>query len=255
MELYYTCCLFVFGTILGSFYNVVGSRLAREESIVFPGSHCTYCNHKLTPLELIPIFSYIFQGGKCKKCKKKLSVYYPMSEFITGLLFAICYLEFGFTIHFAIGIIFASILMMIVASDIENMVIPDELLVIGVVLIGILQVFDLGWEQALFRILSGFGAFFFMWGLKLFGDFLFKKESMGGGDIKLLFLFGMVLGFPMSIVSIFVSSMIGLPVSLILTRNKKTDIIPFGPYLCVGAMLLFLIPITFSELLNMLTFY
>lgn len=255
MEIYYICCLFVFGTIFGSFYNVVGSRLAKGESIVFPGSHCTYCNHKLGVFELIPVFSYIFQKGRCKKCKKKLSIYYPMSECLTGLLFALCYIVFGFSLHFVIGIIFVSILMMIIASDIENMIIPDELLVIGSILIFIILIFEVGMKGAFLQLLQGVCSFFFMWGLKLFGDFLFKKESMGGGDIKLLFLFGLVLGFPLSIVSIFLGSMIGLPISIFFMSKKRSDIIPFGPYLCFGAITLFLLNIPFADMLKALTFY
>ena len=82
----YSIMLFILGICFGSFFNVVGYRLPNNMSLAFPPSHCTNCNHKLGALELIPIFSYIFQGGKCKHCKEKISVFYPIFEFITGII-------------------------------------------------------------------------------------------------------------------------------------------------------------------------
>ena len=254
MEWYYIICLFIFGTIFGSFFNVVGSRLAHNESIVYPSSHCTYCKHKLGALELIPILSYLLQKGKCKWCHKKLSPYYPISEFITGICFSLCFIIFGWSWQFVIAICFISFLVMIVSSDIEDMIIPDELLVIGTICIMLLQSPAYGIGYAVSHFIQGIGAFFFMWGIKLFGDYLFKKESMGGGDIKLLFFFGVVLGFPMAVLSIFVGSLIGLPIS-ILFQYKKTHIIPFGPYLCLGAAILLFLNIPWDQLINMLIMY
>lgn len=251
MELYYMICLFVFGTIFGSFFNVVGSRLAHNESIIYPSSHCTYCKHKLGASELIPILSYFIQGGKCKWCKKKLSFYYPLSEFLTGVCFSLCYVVFGFTWQFLIGIVFISFLIMIVSSDIEDMIIPDELLIIGSILIILLQIPAYGVSYMLSHLLQGICAFFFMWALKIFGDHLFHKESMGGGDIKLLFFFGLVLGFPLAVLSIFVGSVIGLPISVAF-QLKNSHVVPFGPYLCIGAISLLFLNIPFDQLLDMM---
>ena len=78
MELYYTIVSFFFGIVLGSFYNVVGYRLPRGESLIYPSSHCTNCNHKLGILDLFPIFSYLFLGGKCRYCKEKISLFYQL---------------------------------------------------------------------------------------------------------------------------------------------------------------------------------
>ena len=97
MELYYALCFFVLGTILGSFYNVVGFRLPKGESIIYPASHCPNCNHKLQFWELLPILSFAFQRGKCTSCKQKISWFYPIFEFSCGLIFALAFLSFGFT--------------------------------------------------------------------------------------------------------------------------------------------------------------
>ena len=106
MELSIIIGLFVLGTILGSFYNVVAYRLPKGESIIYPASHCPNCNHKLRPWELIPIFSYLLQRGKCSKCKQKISIFYPISEILCGLLFVFCYLSFLIFLYFIIVLIF-----------------------------------------------------------------------------------------------------------------------------------------------------
>ena len=129
MELYYTIVSFFFGIVLGSFYNVVGYRLPRGESLIYPSSHCTNCNHKLGILDLFPIFSYLFLGGKCRYCKEKISLFYPIFEFTTGVLFAISYKVFGASIDFFIAIILISTLLIIIISDYQTMIIPDKLLI------------------------------------------------------------------------------------------------------------------------------
>lgn len=255
MEMYYTVVCFLFGIVLGSFYNVVGYRLPREESLIHPSSHCTNCNHKLGILDLFPIFSYLFLGGKCRYCDQKISLFYPIFEFTTGMLFAISYQVFGPTIDLAIALIFISTLLIVVISDYQTMIIPDELLIFSIILLLPCIWIRGGVEGLLISILHGFGAFLFMFALKKFGDILFKKESMGGGDIKLMFLFGMVLGFAMSIVSVFVASFIGLPISLWILYKKKNHEIPFGPFLASAAILLFLFQINFDSIINLFIRY
>ena len=107
-----------------------------------------------------------------------------------------------------------------------------------------------GISEALSSILNGIVAFTFMFLLKKFGDYIFKKESMGGGDIKLMFIFGMVLTFPVAIMSIFVGSLIGLPISLLLLNNDNSHIIPFGPFLALGAIVLLLMQVDLNTIIN-----
>ena len=102
-------------------------------------------------------------------------------------------------------------------------------------------------------ILNGIGAFIFMFALKLFGDFIFKRESMGGGDIKLLGVYGLVLGFPMSMVSVFLSAFIGLPISLIIIKKCKSHEIPFGPFLAIAAIIIWFSKLDYNALINILT--
>ena len=215
-----------------------------------PYSHCTVCNHKLGPLELIPVFSFLFQGGKCKNCKTKISWYYTIFELLTGFLFLASYLRFGFSARCFMALALSSILVIIIISDYKYYIIPDELIIVGILLIGVGQFLVGGgsfntfqWQEALsqlfFSLVNGFGSFLLMYGIKLFGDRLFKKESMGGGDIKLMFVIGMALDFPLAIISIFVASIIALPIAIILMKMKSTHEIPFGPFLSLATLLLF----------------
>ena len=244
---------FVIGAIFGSFYNVVGYRVPKGESLLYPASHCTKCNHKLGPLELIPILSFLFLGGKCKKCKVKISWFYPIFEFCSGLLFALSYVAFGFTLECLLSIVFISMLLIIIISDYQTMIIPDSVLIVFSAMIILIKYFIVGIEGVGISLLHAIGAFVFMLLLKLFGDFLFKKESMGGGDIKLLAVYGLVFGFPMSIVSVFIAAIIGLPIALIVVKKNSNHEIPFGPFLAIGAILIILLKLDFNTLLSLLT--
>lgn len=253
MEVYFTILLFIFGTILGSFYNVVGYRLPRGESIAFPPSHCTKCNHRLSALELIPIFSFLFQKGKCKNCKAKISWFYTIFEFITGIMFAISYLVFGLSMDLVIAITFISMLLIVIISDYQTMIIPDELLIFTGILL-IIEIFiKSGLNIMLSSLLNGVIMFAIMFIIKLIGDFMFKKESMGGGDIKLMFIYGLVLGWPTSCVSICLASFIGLPISLVLLKKNNNHEIPFGPFLAIAAIILILCKIDINTIINLLT--
>ena len=253
MEIYYAIVLFVFGTIFGSFYNVVGDRLADGKSIIYPPSHCPKCKHRLTPLELVPIFSYLFQGGKCKNCKCKIPLFHPLYEIFVGLLFTFSYISFGFTGDLVIAITFVSMLAIIIVSDYYYMIIPDEILIFFGVTLALEVLLINGIDAFGISLLSGIISFGVMFLIKLFGDFIFKTESMGGGDIKLLFFLGFILGWPQALLSIFLGSIIGLPISLIVLKIKNTNIIPFGPFLALGAIIILLTQFNIEILLNALT--
>ncbi|MBQ8871951.1 MAG: prepilin peptidase [Bacilli bacterium] len=253
MELYYAIVLFVFGTIFGSFYNVVGDRVADGKSIIYPPSHCPKCKHRLTPLELVPIFSYLFQGGKCKNCKCKIPLFHPLYEIFVGLLFMFSYISFGFTGDFVIALTFVSMLAIIIVSDYYYMIIPDEILIFFGVTLALEVLLINGIDAFGISLLSGIISFGVMFLIKLFGDFIFKTESMGGGDIKLLFFLGFILGWPQALLSIFLGSIIGLPISLIVLKIKNTNIIPFGPFLALGAIIILLTQFNIEILLNALT--
>lgn len=252
MELYYTIILFIFGTVFGSFYNVVGSRLPNGESIVNPPSHCSNCNHKLGFWELFPIISYICLGGKCKNCKTKISIIHPLFELVTGFLFAVSYRIFGFSFDLIIALTFISALLIIIVSDFNYMIIPDEVLVFFGILVIIEILIIGGLDVVLKALVNGMISFVFMLIVKIIGDFIFKREAMGGGDVKLLALFGIVLGWENAIASIFIAAFIGLPISLILLIKNKNNVVPFGPFLGMAAIIILLLKFNIVEFINLL---
>ena len=237
---------------MGSFYHVVATRLSCGESIVSPPSHCIKCNHKLSWYENIPIISYIVQKGKCRHCHEKIPFSCFVSEIVTGVLFAVCFHSYGFSANLAIGLVFISGLITVIISDIEYMIILDEVLIFCSLLIIILEIIFLGLEQTAYHIYAGIGAFLGMYIIKLIGDKLFKKESLGGGDIKLMFLFGIVIGFPLAICTIFLATFIAFPIALIILVTNRENVIPFGPFLSMSAILILISKINFEDILNFL---
>ena len=250
METIYLIIFFVFGSVMGSFYHVIATRLSNGRSIVSPSSHCENCNSKLKWYELIPIVSYLIQGGKCRNCKSKLPISYFLIEVCTGVLYAVCFHVFGFKLELLTALIFVSSLIIIIISDIEYMIILDEVLIFAISSIIIIDLFDIGMYETCLRILAGIGSFATMYLIKKIGDILFKQESLGGGDIKLMFLVGLVIGYPMAVCNIFFGTFIAFPIALFLLISKKDNIIPFGPFLSMAAILLYIWGINFTDVIN-----
>jgi len=254
MQLSMIIGLFFLGAILGSFYNVVAYRITKGESIVYPASHCPNCNHKLKPWELIPIFSFLLQKGKCSSCKTKISWFYPLSEIVCGLMFVLAYLSFGISFDLIIALTFISMLIIIVLSDYYYMIIEDSVLIVFGLLL-LLEIFLInGFDVLLISIKNGLISFGIMFLLKIFGDLLFKKESMGGGDIKLMLVIGIIIGWDMSIITIFLSALLAFPVSLFVLKSKKNHEIPYGPFLALASLIIYLTHFNLDILLELLTF-
>ena len=240
MNIYYGVLIFIFGLVFGSFYTVVGERLPLGKSLINPPSHCSNCNNRLGILELIPVLSFIILGGKCKKCKSKIPILSTLIELFTSILFLIAYVKFGISIKLFIALIFISMLIIVIVSDTRYMVICDEVLIIGNIIIFILLIISIGMKASLMSLFYGLASFIIMLSIKTLGDMIFKRESMGGGDIKLMFTFGLVLGIPSAVASIFLASFIGLPISLIVMKKNSSHELPFGPYLSISAIILLL---------------
>lgn len=253
MEFYLAVIVFVFGTLLGSFYNVVGYRLPKGLSIVRPGSFCPKCNHSLKWYELIPIFSFVIQKGKCRKCKCNISYFYPLMELLTGILFVISYLLFGFSFEFLIAILISSFFVIVIVSDVNYLVIPDETTIFFSLAIIIIKLIAYGIEACIKSILYGMFLFAVMYIIMLIGNKLFKKESLGGGDIKLMFFVGTILSLPNGLFAIFLSSFLALPISLYAYLKNKNRVIPFGPFILLAAFIIFAFDIDVLDLLAYLT--
>ncbi len=231
--------VFLLGLAIGSFLNVLIDRLPVGENVLVGRSHCDFCKKTLKWYELIPLFSFIIQGGKCRRCHKKLSLQYPLIELITGLGFVFFYqvLDYPIIILFAYWIIFSSLLVIFVA-DLKYQIIPDSMVVAGSIGAAVRlfsQISPIGFIGVLPYVLSAVGAlgfFFFLW-------FITKGRGMGLGDVKLVFLLGLLLGFPGIIVALYAAFLTGAVVGVILILRGKKSLkgqVPFGPFLIIGTI-------------------
>lgn len=252
MQYVYLVMFFLFGTAFGSFYNVLGCRIPNNESIIKPGSHCERCGHMLKWYELIPILSYIFLGGKCRNCKEKLSILYPATELFCGILFAVSYKSFGFSLELIVALTLVSMLILVISSDINYMIIPNRFIIVPSIIILIIRFIDGGFLQFAISLLGGICSFAVMYGIMKLGNFLFKKECLGGADVKLMFVVGLILPSFLSIVVVIIASFIALPVSIYLYIRNSENVIPFGPFLVLGLLVLYFMKINTTDLLNFL---
>ena len=252
-NIYYIIFFFILGTVMGSFYHVVGTRLSIDESIFKPKrSYCPMCGHTLKWYELIPLVSYLIQGGKCRKCKKQIPFQYFFVELFSGILYAVSFYSFGFTLDLVVALLLVSLFLIVVVSDFNYLMIPDEVTLTIGFLIVIVNFFRLGIQGGLYSLGSGALLFGIMFLLMELGNFLFKTESLGGGDIKLMFVVGLVLHPLLGVLVIFLSSFIALPVSLILYLYNKEKIIPFGPFILVSMLFLFFLKVDLNMVLSFL---
>lgn len=236
MEMVYTVFAGVFGLIFGSFYNVVGLRVPKQESIVSPPSHCVSCNRQLTVLDLIPVFSYIFLRGKCRSCGAKVSPIYALSELATAGLFAFATWQLGITAELAVALLFISLLVIINVSDLAYMLIPDKVLLFFLPLIIIARMFSplQPWWDSIAGAAIGFGLLFLI--------AIISKGGMGGGDIKLFFVIGLVLGTVKTLLTLFLASVIGMVIGIVVLKirgqGRKTPV-PFGPSIAIAAIIVY----------------
>jgi len=239
--LFFGTLSFLIGLILGSFLNVVVFRLPRKQSIIFPPSRCTFCQTKLTFWQLIPILSFFLLKGKCFTCKKRISIRYPIIEFLTGLLFLATSLQ---SINPWSLILrdwpFISFLLAIAFIDLEHQIIPDQLSLSGLC-VGLLTCSmksELGILGALSGAGLGFGIFYFL----AWVYFVLRgKMGLGGGDIKLLAMIGAFIGPYGVLITILISSILGSLVGIGLLyiqreKNFSEFILPYGPFLVAGAL-------------------
>ena len=254
MNILYLIIFFILGLFMGSFYTVVGLRLPKHEKFINGRSHCDSCNHELSFLDMIPIISFIFLKGRCRYCKKKIDSLSTFMELFTGILFALSYFAFGFSYELAIALGIVSMLIIISVSDLTYYIIPDEVLIffIGYFLI----IFGLrnGIIYTFVNILSGLILFCIMYTIMLIGNFLFKKESLGGGDIKLMFVIGLVLSPLLGLFVIFFGSLLALPISFLILWRKKTKLIPFGPFLLIAFLFIYFTKLDTKMILDFLDF-
>jgi leader peptidase (prepilin peptidase) / N-methyltransferase len=225
--------ILLIGLLLGSFFNVVGLRVPKGESIVKPRSHCPSCKRTLTAWELVPVVSYVVQGGKCRGCGVRISPLYPFVELFTAILFTISLLVVGWSKELVVSWTLISLLMIIFVSDIRYMIIPDKVLLFFAVIFIIERIFVplLPWWDSLVGAVVGFSLLLLI--------AVLSKGGMGGGDIKLFALLGFVLGWKMVLLAFFLSTLYGTVfgmIGMVLGKVRRGEPMPFGPYIVFGTL-------------------
>lgn len=245
--------IFLLGLIVGSFLNVCIVRMPLEKSVITPRSHCVHCKKMIPWYDNIPVISYLLLGCRCRFCRAKISPRYALVELLTGILFYVFYRHFGLSAVLAPYLIMLSGLIVATFVDFEYRIIPDEISVGGIVvgficsiLVPALHVQGIDpqatWWMAhlksagysLLGILVGGGTIYLM---GVLGDFLFKKESMGGGDVKLLAMMGAFIGWKYALLAFFLAPFFGGVYGVIEKIRVKESTIAYGPFLAVSGVI------------------
>lgn len=228
----------IFGALIGSFLNVCILRLPQEESIITPGSHCPHCHNPIAFYDNIPLISYLLLRGKCRRCHGPISLQYPLVEAITALFSLFLFVRYGPSLSYLFYFSFIAALIAVTVIDLYHQIIPDAISLpgIGVGLLASLVLPHMTFLDSLIGTVVGGGSLFVV---ATVYQWLFKREGMGGGDVKLLAMIGAFLGWKAVILTILVSSLIGSMTGIAIMIGKGRTYkyaIPFGPFLSLGAV-------------------
>lgn len=231
---------FIFGAAMGSFLNCAAWRIAHKESFLKGRSHCPECGHTLGFWDLIPIFSWLFLKGKCRYCKRKVSVRYLLTELAFGLLSVGCLLCYDLSLLCLRNYIFGCCLFLLSLVDLETMEIPDGCHIVMIAAWILTAPFlGMSWKEVLVQHVLSFvlygGAIL---GLSLLMDKVLKRDSMGGGDIKLIAVMSLYLGLVSSLFTLILSCILGLIFAAIGKNKNEEKQFPFGPSLAAAAWIM-----------------
>jgi leader peptidase (prepilin peptidase)/N-methyltransferase len=247
--------VFIFGSIVGSFLNVCIHRMPKSESVVWPRSHCPKCQKRIPGYDNIPFVSFLLLRGRCRFCRQKISLRYPLVELITALLMVALFNRFGLNYEFFLYMVMLWCLIIATFVDISHRIIPDEVSVGGMI-IGFIMVSATGFAfsplkftfspmlKSALGIIAG-GGIIYATGV-LFDLVYFKllkrpaingeTESMGGGDVKILAMIGAFMGWQLAILTFFLAPFLGMVIGIINLTTKKDHTIPYGPFLSIAAL-------------------
>lgn len=248
--------VFIFGSIVGSFLNVCIHRMPLGESVVWPHSHCPKCKKKIPTYDNIPFLSFILLKGRCRFCKERISLRYPLVELITAIMFVVLFNHYGLSYEFFVFVIFICSLIIATFVDIKHRIIPDEVSIGGIILGFILNSvrgFNVGpFTYDAKPMLNSFLGIIIGAGIIYLTRFLFdlvyfkilknppvqgETSCMGDGDIILLAMIGAFLGWRAAILTFFIAPFLGIVVGVINLIVKKEHIIPYGPFLSLAALI------------------
>ena len=245
MDTLILCFAGIFGLLFGSFLNVCIYRIPRDKSIVWPPSSCPGCNARIKWYDNIPVLSYLWLRGKCRSCKQPISLQYPVVELLTGALTVLFVWRFGLSVWTFVTVAAVYALIILSVIDLELMIIPDRFS-LGLIVLGLAfacanpNFSGVWWQKELSSLLGAGVGLFGVLAIALIGTWMFKKEAMGGGDVKLMGGVGAFIGWEGVITTVVFASFFGLVYALFLMifKGKKGgDAIPFGPFLSLGTLI------------------
>ncbi|HEY0427895.1 MAG TPA: prepilin peptidase [Pyrinomonadaceae bacterium] len=260
--------IFLLGACIGSFLNVIIHRIPNEESIVFPNSACPKCKNPIKPYDNIPVLSWLILGGKCRNCKNAISPRYPAVELLNALLFLLVFWQIGFNPFLLVALVFVTAIVALIFIDAEHMILPDVInfpllffalivrlafaFAFGSAYFSDLQFFPLNqmsnlpvWLVSLIgAVLGGLVGGGFLWLVGAIWKKLRGVDAMGLGDVKMMFAVGAILGWRLTLLSIFLGAFSGAIIGVVvISRQKDKDLqtqIPFGIFLGIGSILVLL---------------
>ena len=226
----------ILGLVIGSFLNVCIYRIPVEESIAFPPSHCSKCKHDLSPIDLVPVISYIFLRGKCKYCKENISIRYPLIESLNGILYLIVFFKFGLTLIALKYCILVSILIVIGMIDYDTQFVFTSTTIFGGIIAGIFIIIQAIFYRAgvIDLVLGG------VIGFGIIGLIVFLTKGMGEGDIEIAAVCGLFLGVKGILLGLFLAIILGGVVGIVilsLKLKKAKEKIAFGPCIAIGSLI------------------
>ncbi len=226
----------ILGLLFGSFFLVLADRIPRGESVLFGRSHCDKCKKPLRWFELIPVFSYIVQGGHCRRCHTRLSILYPLTEMGTAAIFGALYIVFPSLVPFVVMVTLSSILLVLFLIDLRTQLLPDVLVYSGIAVALVRIVLAIpGAPMLTSGIIAALGASGFLGAIWL----ITRGRGMGFGDVKLGLFLGLLVGYPQIVPAIYLAFLTGAIVGVILMLGHKKTLksaIAFGPFLIGGTV-------------------
>ncbi len=239
LKIYLTIVFAALGAVMASFLNCAAMRYAEGEKYPRGRSRCPKCGHELGVLELIPIFSWIFLRGRCKNCHEKISVRYPVTEIVGAAAFAAAYLRFGLSFYTAELIVLFSVLMLLALIDYDVMLLPGPPMLVALASWALFLPTHADWKSRIIQGgLTAIVVFVVILALSLLMDKILHRDSLGGGDLKLMALAALYLGPASTILMLLTSSILALLFAVITGARGKQ--FPFGPAICAGTALVLL---------------
>lgn len=223
--------VFLYGIVIGSFLNVCIYRIPKKENIAKVRSHCMSCGYQLKWYDLVPLFSYLFLGGKCRKCKEKISIQYPIIEALNGVLYLLVFAEYGLSIETLLYCLLFSALVTLSVIDFRTYEIPLGINIF-ILALGLVRVVTdyTNWPRYVIGLLCVSGVLFLIYWFS-------QGRALGGGDVKLMAACGLLVGWQHILIGFVAGCIIGSVVHLLRMKiSKEGHMLAMGPYLSVGVM-------------------